>query len=167
MKKKITIREDKFNKIFKNPINEITYGDVEDAQSRSYQLFAFTNSKLGSVLSSIEEANSYYEDYYESLVENLRNGMRTIDGVGYQSQNPYLAKIERLSEQLKENLSSAEDIAREIENIFNKKDKQRDNFSDETNKIDYDKFYDDNDDPDITNYIEDNEMDFLRKNYSK
>lgn len=165
--KKITIKENKFNKIFKNPINEITYGDIGDAELRSYDLFGFLDSKLGRIIDSLEDASAYYKEYYESLVENLKNGMQTSDGIGYKRQNPYLAKIENLSEQLKESLSSTEDIAHEIENILNKKERQRSNFSDERSKIDYDKFYQDNDDPDITNYIEDNEMDLLRKNYSK
>ena len=167
MKKIIKINEDSFNRLFNNSINEITLGTIDDAEIRSYDLFGGLDSKIDSVIYSLRDALENYDEFYNSLSDSLKNGVRPSDGIGYSRQNPYLSKIEMLADQLKDTLESAENIASEIESIVNKKTAQRRNFSNETNNIDYDKYNRDTNNPDEFNYIEDNEMDFLRKNYSK
>lgn len=167
MKKIIKINEDSFNRLFNNSINEITLGAIDDAEIRSYDLFGGLDGKIDSVIYSVRDALENYDEFYNSLSDRLKNGVRPSDGIGYSQQNPYLSKIEMLADQLKDTLESAENIAGEIESIINKKTAQRRNFSNEIGNIDYDKYYRDTNNPDELNYIEDNEMDFLRKNYPK
>ena len=166
MKKKIKLSEEKFKKIFKNNLNEITFGDIENAQNRSYELFGFLKYKISSISDSIDKAIDTLNEFDTEFSTCYSKGAN-FNEIGYMTQNPYIKKIDALANQLRERLSSAEDVASEIQGILDRKDAQKDNFDQEMNNIDYDKFYADNDDQDVTNDIEDKEMDYLRKNYSK
>lgn len=67
MKKKITIKEEKFNKIFKNPINEISHKIVSNASDMSEHIFY--------------DMMCAFSDFYDTVKYNP------------DSSNPYVKKI--------------------------------------------------------------------------
>jgi len=126
MKKKITINEDKFNKIFNNELNEISYGTAEKAYVRNEDIFWEVQSKFEDFLCALEDAQFKVKHESEE---------------GEQTSNPYLEKIQGYA-----------DV---IYDILLKKSKQANYFGDEINKFDHNKFYDDmGDREDYTDYDE-------------
>ena len=125
MKKKITINENQFNKIFNNELNEISYGTVERVSSLNNIRFSNLENSFQDFLNELNDI--IFRLKYNSFVSN--------------PSNPYLNKIKEYADL--------------IEDIFIKKRKQRDNFENELNKFDHEKFYDDmGDREDYTDYDE-------------
>lgn len=125
MKKKITINEEKFNKIFNKELNEISYGTVERVSSLNNIRFSNLENSFQDFLNELNDI--IFRLKYNSFVSN--------------PSNPYLNKIKEYADL--------------IEDIFIKKRKQRDNFENELNKFDHEKFYDDmGDREDYTDYDE-------------
>ena len=125
MKKKITINEEKFNKIFNSELNEISYGTVERVSSLNNIRFSNLENSFQDFLNELNDI--IFRLKYNSVVSN--------------PSNPYLNKIKEYADL--------------IEDIFVKKRKQRDNFENELNKFDHEKFYSDmGDREDYTDYDE-------------
>ena len=95
------------------------------------------------------EARSAFEDFYIALDDAI-NKVKYESGNEEQTSNPYLNKIKKCA-----------DI---IDDIFRQKKLQQDNFLDATQSFDREKFYNNEDNED---YIEDTEMNYLRKKYPK
>lgn len=91
---------------------------------------------FGNVRSSFQD---FYSDLMDAFVQDGWDGRR--------EQNPYLVKIKELADQ--------------IMDILNKKSTQQDNFLDTMQSFDREKFHNEGDE----DYIEDTEMNYLRKNY--
>ncbi len=137
MKKKITINEEKFNKIFNSELNEISYGTVERVSSLNNIRFSNLENSFQDFLNELNDI--MFRLKYNSVVSN--------------PSNPYLNKIKEYADL--------------IEDIFVKKRKQRDNFEKELNKFDHEKFYSDmGDREDYTDYDE-LELRDLQTNYPK
>ena len=114
MKRKIKLSEEKFRKLFKNDLNEISYGTAYRASDRSHDMFW-------------QLENEFSKFYYQldDVMFNLKYDSRE----GEQTENPYLIKIK--------------EYADKIEDILLRKTRQNSNFDKELNKFDHKKFYDD------------------------
>jgi len=106
--KTVTLNESAYRKL----VNEISYGLVDSAYSKSYKLFDELSSRFDDFYSALNDAS------YDSRFEDDDNG----------ELNPYLGEIKKHA-----------DVIREI---LTKKIRQQDKFRDELNKVDYSKFLD-------------------------
>ena len=127
MTKKVKLTEEQINKA----INEISYGTVDDANSINHNTFwglqngsmdygwadGFVNfyNKLG----SLEES---FEDFTPNLPKD--------------STNPHIAKINSLVGKISSYLMAIRTCSDEINNIFERKEKQRDNFDNSISNYD-------------------------------
>lgn len=75
MKRKIEISEEKFNKIFKNPINEISYGKVENAYNKSEDVFW----RLNSIFNDFYDELTYNADAYNPYIKKIKSYADAID----------------------------------------------------------------------------------------
>lgn len=127
--KKVTMKETSYNmlkgKILEskfndiNSINEISYGTVDKAYDKLEKIFG--------------DMKSYFEDFYTSLNDAIFK-VKHESSEGEAKQNPYLDKIKYYADR--------------IDEVLRQKEKQRENFYDNTmRKFDYNKFYDDNEKP--------------------
>lgn len=114
MKRKIKLSEEKFRKLFKNDLNEISYGTVYRASDRSDDMFWRLETEFSNFYCQLEE-----------IMFDLKYDSRE----GEQTENPYLIKIK--------------EYADKIEEILLRKSKQAKNFDNELSKFDYKKFHDD------------------------
>ena len=135
--KKITLKEESYNKLKKRLVNEISYGTVDHAYNRSDDIFL--------------DAKSAFE-YFYGVLEDTIYKVKYESGDGEQTSNPYLEKVKRCA-----------DI---IDDIFRQKKLQQDKFYDATTKnIDHNKFYDSDDAE--KNDIGDMDLRYLQNNYPK
>ena len=111
--KKITLKEESYNRLKKSLVNEISYGLVNKAYDRSERLFNDV----------IDSFKTFYETLEEAIIES-KSSARHMDG----ELNPYLMKIKGLSEQ--------------INDILLKKEAQKDEFNDAVDSVDVNKFDD-------------------------
>ena len=114
MKRKIEISEEKFNKIFKNPINEISYGKVENAYNKSEDVFW--------------RLNSTFNDFYDELTYNA------------DTYNPYIKKIKLYADAIDVILSSKINQHKKFGDELDKfdHDKFYDDVAGKEDYIDYD-----------------------------
>ena len=126
--KKIRISEASYDKLKKKLVNEISYGTVDRAFDKSEALFG--------------RLKSAFDDFYMELEDSLYKD----------EENPYLQKINGLSE-----------IINDI--LTNKVRQQDEFFNATTGKVDHHKFYDSEDAND--NDIEDMDLKYLQSKYGK
>ena len=135
--KTIKLSEESYNKLKNKLVNEISYGTVDRAYGRYDDLFS--------------DVRSTFEEFYSALDDAIFKA-KYDSREGEQTSNPYLEKIKGCA-----------DI---IYDMLNRKRDQQDKFFDATTgKIDHNKFW--NSEEGQENDIDDMDLNYLQKNFSK
>ena len=144
MRKRVRLSESDLNRIIKGQvkktINEISYGTVDDAKSINHNLFwGLQNGSR-----EIEYVDGF-DNFYRKL-EDLESALEEFTtNLPKDSANPNIIKINSLVSKLYSNLAAVRTCSDEINNIFIRKEKQRDNFDDAIRNYD-DAHYSEDDD---------------------
>lgn len=134
MTKRVRLTERQMNKA----INEISYGTVDDANSINFNSFW----KLQNGSREIDYADGF-DNFYNNL-ERLESAFKEFTpNLPEDSTNPNINKIKSLVSKLSNYLMAIRTCSDEINNIFLRKENQRNNFDDAISK--YDKVHGDDD----------------------
>ena len=144
MRKRVRLSESDLNRIIKGQvkktINEISYGTVDDANSINFNTFW----KLQNGSREIEYVDGF-DNFYRKL-EDLESALEEFaPNLPKDSANPNIIKINSLVSKLYSHLAAVRTCSDEINNIFIRKEKQRDNFDDAIRNYD-DAHYSEDDD---------------------
>ena len=120
MTKRVRLTE----KQMKKAINEISYGTVDDANSINHNLF--WGAQNGTSDNSFHDG---FDSFYNRLEELEYDFGEFIHNLKTDSTNPNIIKINSLVSKLSNYLEAIRTCSDEINNIFIRKEKQRDNFN--------------------------------------
>ena len=142
MRKRVRLSESDLNRIIKGQvkktINEISYGTVDDANSINFNTFW----KLQNGSREIEYADGF-DNFYRKL-EDLESALEEFaPNLPKDSTNPNIIKINSLVSKLYSHLAAVRTCSDEINNIFIRKENQRNNFDNAISN--YDKAHENDD----------------------
>ena len=131
MKKIVKLTENDIKRMVRKVVNEISYGTVDDAQSINYNTFGDLNHTFWRFESKLGELEEEFKEVEPNLYQNRNfNAWRT------DSNNPYMNKIYSLMLSIESNISKIREASDEINKILERKESQRNNFSDAMSKYD-------------------------------
>ena len=119
MVKRVKLTEKQMNKA----INEISYGTVDNAYATNHNLF--WNAQNGTSDNSFHDG---FDSFYNKLEELEYDFGEFVHNLKNDSANPNIIKINSLVNKLASYLEAIRTCSNEINNIFIRKEKQRDNF---------------------------------------
>ena len=127
MRKRVRLTEEQMKKA----INEISYGTVDDAQAINHNLF--WGAQNGTSDNAFHDG---FDSFYNRLEELEYDFGEFVHNLKSNSTNPNIIKINSLANKIYNYLTEIRTCSDEINNIFIRKEKQRDNFEKAT--MDYD-----------------------------
>jgi len=127
MRKRVRLTEEQMKKA----INEISYGTLSDAESKSFYNFNDLCREYWRFHDKIDELESEFEEFEPNLYQNSNfNAFRP------DKNNATINKIFSLMLKIKTQLSALRNTSETLNSILERKGKQMDNFQDAIRNID-------------------------------